>query len=150
MVQRRRFASEFEHVAEHIEQMWEQMTSHSGGTGKPRFAPPVIEPPTDVYQTEHEIVVLMEIAGMREQEVDIHLEGRLMRVRGEKRDRRSHQPGRVYNEMEIPYGPFARTILLPVPVDAERVSVKYDDGLLQITLPKRAREPQRRVRITVR
>jgi len=92
----------------------------------------------------------MEIAGMREQEVDIHLEGRLMRVRGEKRDRRSHQPGRVYNEMEIPYGPFARTILLPVPVDAERVSVKYDDGLLQITLPKRAREPQRRVRITVR
>lgn len=151
MAERSRLSSEFEHVAEHLEQMWDQLVSRGHGLpGGPRFVPAVIEPPTDVYQTDGEIVVLMEVAGMRDQEVEIQLDGRRMTVRGEKRDRRSHHPGRVYNTVEIHYGPFQRAILLPADVDTESVTVQYDDGLLQITLPKRAVQPERRVRITVR
>jgi HSP20 family protein len=148
MAQRRRLAADFDQAAEHLEQMWDQLVSR--GPGGARYAPTAIEPPTDVYHTADDIVVLMEIAGMRDQEVEIQLEGRRMTVRGEKRDRRSHHPGRVYNTMEIHYGPFERILLLPAEVDHERVAVQYDDGLLQITLPKRALQPQRRVRITVR
>jgi HSP20 family protein len=147
MAERKRYYSDFDHVAEHLEQMWEHLTS--GAVHGPRFAPPVIEPPTDVYHTDGEIVVLMEIAGMRDQEVEIQLDGRRMIVRGEKHDRRVHSPGRVYNVVEIPYGPFERRITLPADVDDEHVTVRYDDGLLQITLPKRRVEPERRVRITV-
>jgi len=151
MAQRARLSSEFDHVGEHLEQMWDQLVSRGRGSpGGPRFAPTVIEPPTDVYHTDAEIVVLLEVAGMRDQEVEIQLEGRRMIVRGEKRDRRIHHPGRVYNTVEIHYGPFARTILLPAEVDTDRVTVQYDDGLLQITLPIREREPERRVRITAR
>lgn len=148
MAERRRLSSDFDHMAEHLEQMWEHMLG--GGPGNPRFAPPIIEPPTDVYQTQDEIVVLIEIAGMRDQEVEIQLDGRRMIIRGVKLDRRVHSPGRVYNAMEIHYGPFERVVLLPADVDQEQVAVQYDDGLLQITLPKRARQLQRRVRITVR
>jgi len=56
----------------------------------------------------------------------------------------------VYNVMEIQYGPFERSILLPADVDQEQVAVEYDDGLLKITLPRRARQAHTRVRITVR
>lgn len=148
MAGRKRPYSDFDHVAEHLEQMWEHLTS--GAPHGPRFAPPVIEPPTDVYQTDSEIVVLMEIAGMRDQEVEIQLDGRQMTVRGQKKDRRSHNPERVYNAVEIHYGPFERIVTLPGDVDYERVSVQYDDGLLQITLARRSVESERRVRITVR
>lgn len=150
MSERVGFASDFDHVTEHLEQMWERLLARgASGPGNPRYIRPFIEPPTDVYQTQDEIVVLIEIAGMRDQEVEIQLEGRLMTVRGEKHDRRVHHPGRVYNAMEIQYGPFERSIVLPTDVDQEQVAVQYDDGLLQITLPRRAREAQRRVRITV-
>ncbi len=150
MPERHALSSEFDHMTEHLEQMWDHLLGHGAGApGKPRFARPVIEPPTDVYQTQDEIVVLIEIAGMRNQEVEIQLEGRRMTVRGEKLDRRVHNPGRTYNAMEIHYGPFERAIILPADVDPEAVAVQYDDGLLQITLPKRALQPERRVRITV-
>jgi HSP20 family protein len=148
MARQKGFYSDFDHLTEHLEQMWGRLTT--GTPRGPRFAPPVIEPPTDVYQTEDAILVLMEIAGMRDEEVEIQLEGREMVVRGEKRDRRQHSPERVYNVVEIAYGPFERRITLPADVDYERVTVQYDDGLLQITLPKRAFKPERRVRITVR
>lgn len=151
MVERKRLSSEFDHVSEHLEHMWGHLLGHGGpAQGGPRYHRPVIEPPTDVYHTESEIVVLMEIAGMRDQEVEIQLEGRRMTVRGEKHDRRAHQPGRDYHAMEIQYGPFERAIVLPADADHERVSVHYDDGLLQITLPKRSRTEPRKVRITVR
>jgi HSP20 family protein len=150
MPERAQLSSDFEHVTEHLEHMWDHLLSRgAGGPGSPRYARPVLEPPTDVYHTESEIVVLIEVAGMRDEDVEIQLEGRRLIVRGEKRDRRARQPGRVYNAMEIQYGPFERTILLPADADHERVSVKYDDGLLQITFPKRAIEAQRKVRITV-
>jgi HSP20 family protein len=148
MAERKLPHTDFEHVAEHLEHMWDHLLNR-GGPGSPRYARPVIEPPTDVYHTDTEIVVLVEIAGMREEEVEIQLEGRRMTVRGEKRDRRARQPGRNYHTMEIQYGPFERTIVLPADADHENVTVQYDDGLLQIVFPKRAREEQRRVRITV-
>jgi HSP20 family protein len=147
MAERRGLSPDFDHMAEHLEQMWDHLLG--GDPGNPRFAPPVIEPPTDVYQTLDEIVVLIEIAGMRDQEVEIQLDGRRMIIRGVKLDRRVHNPGRIYNAMEIQYGPFERAVLLPADVDQERVAVQYDDGLLQITLPKKARQARRRVRITV-
>jgi HSP20 family protein len=151
MVEQTRFSSELDRVAEHLEQMWDRLVPRgSGAAGGPRYAPTVIEPATDVYQTQETIVVLMEIAGMRDQEVEIQLDGRHMTVRGVKLDRRAALPGCSYSVVEIPYGPFMRTLVLPADVDQARVSVRYDDGLLQITLGKRAHEPHHRVRITVR
>ena len=153
MAERVSLTPDFEHMSEHLEHMWDHLlnrtSSGAGGPGAPRYARPVIEPPTDVYHNDSEIVVLIEVAGMREEEVEIQLEGRRMTVRGEKRDRRAHQPGRVYNAMEIQYGPFERTILLPADADHERVTVKYDDGLLQITFPKKSVETHRKVRVVV-
>src|SRR5438270_7558 len=113
MAERKQLSSDFEHVAEHLEHMWDHLLK-GGGPGSPRYARPMIEPPTDVYHTESEIVVLVEIAGMREEEVEIQLEGRRMTVRGEKRDRRARQPGRNYHAMEIQYGPFERAIVVPL------------------------------------
>ena len=139
--------AEFDHLHEHIEKMWERLTG--GDPTHPRFRPPVLAPPTDVYQTTHAVVVVMEIAGMRGRDIEMSITDSQLTVRGEKCD--PHGQGeRVYTQMEIGRGPFERTVTLPSPVDADHASVRYEDGLLEITLPRRQPAATHRIRVTVR
>ena len=129
-----------------IERAWRQIV---GPPGSPRFCPPVIEPPADVYETEENVVVVVEMAGINEQEVEIAMEGNSLTVRGEREDRQGHL-GRLYSQMEICCGPFERTLSLPALVDADQAMASYNDGFLEIILPKVKRQVSRQVRITVR
>lgn len=138
--------SEFQRLQEQVERMWEQM--RSGLPGGLRFCPPLLEPATDVYETAEAVVILMELAGIRDEEVEIELQGDRLVLRGQRADRRS--PGqRRYAQMEICYGPFERVLPLPAPVNAEGAQTRYDDGFLEIVLPKVKAQGAHRVRITV-
>ncbi len=94
---------------------------------------PAWRPPTDVYETEDDIVVRLEAAGLREQDIAIHLEGRSLVVRGVRLDTPER---RAYRQMEIPFGEFILEVELVSPVDAEKVDATYRDGFLRIRLPK--------------
>ncbi|MFN8558015.1 MAG: Hsp20/alpha crystallin family protein [Dehalococcoidia bacterium] len=138
--------SDFDHLHEHIERMWGRLTG--GGSGHSRFRPSLLEPPTDVYQTADAIVVVVEITGMRGQDVELSITDGRLTVRGEKKEPH-HHPDRVYMQMEIGCGPFERTVTLPAPVDADQASVQYSEGLLEITLPKRRPVTAQRITVTV-
>ncbi len=64
--------SDFERIRERMEQAWRQVL---GPPGAPRFSAPLIEVSIDVYETEREVVVLAEIAGISEGEVEIVVDG---------------------------------------------------------------------------
>ena len=55
-----------------------------GPPGSPRFCSPLIEPAVDVYETNNEVVVVVELAGIADQEVEIIVNGREIIVRGER------------------------------------------------------------------
>lgn len=103
-----------------------------------RFSPRVWQPSIDVYEMEEEIVVLVELAGMSGEDVDVTLSGDKLQVKGE-RQTCGEGTRRTYHQMEIPCGIFERTIDLPAPVDPERAKASYQDGILEIVMPK-ARE----------
>lgn len=136
------------HVAGHLEEMWGRLLGGGAPGGLP-YVPPAFRPPADVYQTAADVVVVLEVPGLRNDDVDVQIEGRRLAVRGHRRDRRGADERRVYSAMEIPFGSFERLIVLPADVDAEAASASYRDGLLQIMLPKRPREPGRRVRVII-
>ena len=92
----------------------------------------VWQPPTDVYETGSELIVQIEIAGMREAEFIISLEKRLLIVSGE---RPSANEPRSYYQMEIPSGEFLSIVELPKAVDYENGRAEYEDGFLIITFP---------------
>lgn len=152
--------SEFEHLHEQIEKMWERFGT--GMPGQPRYQPPTIEPPADVYQTADAVVVVVEIAGLRGQDIEVTINDGRLTLRGEKTDQHhhhhehasepvhDHRRERVYSQMEIARGPFERTLSLPAAVDADQLSVRYEDGLLQITLPRKQAAATHRIRVTVR
>ncbi|MBM3189332.1 MAG: Hsp20/alpha crystallin family protein [Chloroflexi bacterium] len=101
-----------------------------------RCAQRVWRPPTDVYETEGQVVVKVEIAGMSEEGLEISLtDGRLV-ISGERRDQAAHAPCLTYQNMEIHYGLFHSEVELRWTVDEPGVAATYDRGFLYITLPK--------------
>lgn len=132
-----------------INREMERLLDHLGGSKPPaaRFCPTMLEPAVDVYETMEEVVVVMELAGLQaEDDVEMIVEGTSLSIRGERVDPRMGNP-RTYHSMEICYGPFDRTLVLPTTVDADGASVSYRDGLLEITLPKSPQAKARRIPI---
>jgi HSP20 family protein len=138
--------SDFEQIRQRMAHTWRQGL---GPPGSPRFCPPVIEPATDVYETADNVVVVVEIAGVSAEEIDISVEGKTLTVRGEREDRQRHL-SRLYHQMEICCGLFERSVTLPSEVDPQRASATYSDGILAIVLPKVQQQLARRVRVVIR
>jgi len=101
------------------------------------------EPPTDVVETESEIIVIVEIAGMKGADFDVVTDGKVLRIGG---FRRSAFPDgkKQFHTLEIQAGPFEKRVALPVPVDQSKVAARYRDGMLEITIAKL--QPLRRAR----
>jgi len=138
--------SQFEHIRERMDQAYQRVI---GAPGRPHFTVSPIEPPTDVYETEQEVIILMEIAGIADEEVELELEGATLSISGERKPVPG-RPDRVYSQMEICDGHFRRDILLPAEVNADEAKAVYKDGMLEIVLPKAGPTPTRQLRITVR
>lgn len=138
--------SEYDRIRERMAEAWRQVI---GPPGAPRFYPPLIEPATDVYETDEDVIVILELAGIADQEVEILVDGRDLTVRGERAALQG-RPGRLYSQMEICFGPFERALLLPSEVEPDAARASYRDGFLEIVLPKAKRQVTRQVRIVAR
>jgi HSP20 family protein len=97
---------------------------------QPRWRPDV-----DAYETASTIEIILDLAGVDEDDYEVQLFEDALVVEGRRR-LPSCQEGAVYQAAGIRQGPFTIELPLPAPVDAERVEARYDRGLLRITLPK--------------
>lgn len=92
-------------------------------------------PPTDVYETEENYIVKVEIAGMRDEDFDVAFEKNLLMISGYRSDLNER---RAYRQMEIRFGRFEIAVEVPVVVDIDRATAEYKDGFLTIVFPKSA------------
>jgi HSP20 family molecular chaperone IbpA len=95
-------------------------------------------PPADIHETGSAILVKMELAGMREEDIEVTLYEDALVVSGKREDDADHQSEMAYHEAQIHYGPFRAEILLPCQVQRDAVEASYENGFLRITLPKHA------------
>lgn len=102
-------------------------------------------PETEVMETENAIEVVMEMPGVRQEDLDVGLEDNVLTVRAVK------QPNRVenarYHLSERRYGTFSRSFVLPRQVDAGRIEADFTDGVLHIRVPKSEQARRRRIEI---
>ncbi len=101
----------------------------------PRFAQNYWRPPADVCESERAFEVIVELAGVNEDEIEIALFEDAVIVEGRRR-LSPVTPNGVYHVAEIRQGPFRLELALPAAIDQERVDARYDRGLLRITCPK--------------
>jgi HSP20 family protein len=106
---------------------------YPGWTG-PLHQARVWRPPTDVYETENELVVKVEIAGMRDGDFHVSLDDRRLTISGIRNS--GVRERRAYYQIEVPSGEFQTEVELPVPIDPASVQAEYDDGYLRIMMSK--------------
>ena len=94
-------------------------------------------PSTDVYETPDELIVLIEVAGVTEEDLSVTLFSDLLVVEGNREQPPFLQAGMsACHQLGIKFGPFRTEIYIPVTVDHDNVSAEYKNGLLKIVLRK--------------
>jgi HSP20 family protein len=125
-------AREFETLRQEIDRVfntfWPQdaMTSSAA-----RWAPRI-----DLRETEDEYVLQADLPGMKQEDLDIQFQGGMLLLKGERKLERETHNG--YHHRERTYGAFARSFALGAPVEAEKISATYKDGVLEVHVPKTA------------
>jgi HSP20 family protein len=99
-------------------------------------------PALDVFETEKTIVVRIELAGVRRDDLRVSVDGDRLHIRGVRRPQEDQHIQRLH-QMEIAFGPFERTVRIGVPFERDQVSAHLENGYLSVTLPKRISERRR-------
>src|SRR5438874_2663013 len=94
------------------------------------------EPPMDVYETPESIVAIVDLSGVAEQDIELTVARDSLTVRGDRRDQPGQRPDRTYSLLEIPFGPFERTVRLAAAVDPDDARASYHSGFLEVVMPK--------------
>jgi HSP20 family protein len=141
------WAGEIDEASAQLETLWTQL--RRGRLNQPQYNQPVVRPAVDVYQTPDSVVVVVEIPGMTGRRVGLEIDGGRLTIWGEKGGRACTEPA-AFSQVEIAAGVFRRSVELPAEVDPERAAYRYEDGYLEVRLPRTQRPLGRIVRLTLR
>jgi len=112
------------------------------GTDAPGWTPPV-----DLYETEGAFVLTAEVPGLAREQIEINAEESRVVIRGERWTAQTTSCEQ-FHRVERGHGRFARSFVLPEPIDMEGVTADLRDGLLTVTLPKAGGRGARRISVT--
>lgn len=105
-------------------------------------------PPVDVYEDEHQIILKLEIPGLKQEDLDIQLENNNLSVRGERKFEKEEKEEN-FHRIERRYGSFYRSFTIPNTVNPDTVKADYDAGVLRIQLEKRAEAKPKQIKVQV-
>ncbi len=99
----------------------------------------VFMPAVDILETGKDIILRVELPGVRKEDIDIQIEGDVLLLRGERRFVKETGQEKYYR-MECSYGSFQRVFTLPQSIVKEEVQAQFDKGVLEICLPIEKKE----------
>ena len=104
-------------------------------------------PPMDIHETPDAIAIKIELAGMRDEDIEISLYANALVVMGRREDDFDHDETICYHEAQVRYGPFRADVLLEVPIHQEAAEATYQNGFLRILLPKAEARGKRHMQV---
>jgi HSP20 family protein len=129
----------FRELDELYKQMNHLLETGVGTEGATRWVPLA-----DVEETDDAYTIEMELPGVKQDDVDIEVNGRELTVSGEVKEK---ERAGILRRRTRKVGEFSYSVTLPMEIDAENVSASLDDGILTIRVPKSQRERSRHVTI---
>ena len=107
------------------------------------------EPAIEMFEKEDKFVVKAELPGVREEDVDVSVTDDTLTIKGERKTENEVKEGNYYC-CERSYGSFFRLIGLPSTVDAGKIKAHYEDGILEIDLPKVAEVKPKKITVSTK
>jgi HSP20 family protein len=106
-------------------------------------------PSIEMYEKEDKYIIRMEIPGVKPEQVEISISGDTLTVKGE-RTPPEDIANKDYQFCEVCYGSFVRSITLPEPIDADRIEANFENGLLDLRVPKAEEIKPKQIKIQSR
>ena len=104
-------------------------------------------PALDLYQNNDNVIVRVELPGMRKKDIEISLQDGMLTISGERKSETAE--GDKAERTERYVGKFRRSISLPTQVDSSKVAATYRDGILNVTLPKAEEAKPKQIQVNV-
>ena len=121
-------------MSDEMDRLFENMLSVTvprGWGASPRQAP---RPQVEVFERDGQIVVQADLPGMKREDLEVQLLGDTLLIEGERKQRHEGRSGGVYRS-ERSYGAFSRAVPLPDGINPESVQARFQDGVLEVTMP---------------
>jgi len=106
-------------------------------------------PAIEIFEKEDKYLVKAELPGMKQEDIDVSLVGDTLTIKGERKAE-SEVKEEDYYCCERSYGSFFRSIALPSNVDAKKIEASYEDGVLEVSLPKAPEVKQKKVSVAAK
>jgi HSP20 family protein len=103
-------------------------------------------PAMDLVETEDHLVLRGDLPGMTEDDVDIEIKDNVLTVSGERKAEHDER-GEGYHRVERSFGRFSRSLSLPQGIEPDKVEAKFENGVLEVQIPKPAEAKPTRVQI---
>ena len=101
----------------------------------------------DVFQTEDNVVIQSTIAGVSDKDLDISVTNDMVTIKGSRTPEQKIRSSDYYYQ-ELYWGPFSRSVILPVDVDADNAKASMKNGILTIQLPKLDKIRTKKIRVS--
>ena len=138
------FRSGFEDVRElqhRLNQLFESAATHGAAAGS--FVPAV-----DVYEDAQRLVLKLEVPGVKQSDLDLRIENQVLTVKGQ-RGFEAEEKEENFHRIERRFGSFTRSFTLPQTVDTSALHAGYLDGVLTVTIAKKAEAKPRQIQVEI-
>jgi len=105
-------------------------------------------PSVDILETDNELVLKADIPGVDLKDIDIRIENGTLSIKGERKFEKEEN-NKGFHRLERSYGSFVRYFNLPETVDTEKVKAEYNNGVLNLTLPKKEIAKPKAIKVQV-
>ena len=107
-------------------------------------------PAVDIHETPDHYELRVELPGVAKEDVNITIDRGLLTIRGEKKlVKRAEGEGKTHR-VESTYGTFVRSFTLPDEVDDAKVDARYQDGILDLIIPKTEKAKPKAIEVKVK
>ena len=103
-------------------------------------------PAINVWTDENSALIIAEIPGISQEDIEIHVTGDTLTIRGERKPDELPEDAR-YHRQERSFGKFNRNIQLPYTVDVDNVVANFKSGILEIVLPRIEAEKPKKITV---
>jgi HSP20 family protein len=143
--------SPFEEMERRFEEFFRRPFSLLGPSWFPRprmLAMEELSPTVDIFEDGNDVVVKAELPGIKKEDIDVKLTDNTITISGEKKKEEKVEKKNYYR-MESSYGSFTRAFSLPAEVQTDKAKAQYNDGILEIRVPKTEEAKQKEKKVMI-
>jgi HSP20 family protein len=135
--------SDIVHFSDEVGRWFDALEKKKEGKATGVWAPDV-----DIRETEKDIQIRADVPGMKKEDIDVSIDEEQLVIRGERKLEKEEKE-KDYVRVERSYGSFYRSFDIGVPVKSDQVKASYNDGVLEIVIPKAEARKHKKIEVKV-